>query len=151
MIKNIFDKNVTQELIERINRLRQDTTPEWGKMDVGQMLAHCCVMYEFIYENNHPKIGGFKRFLLKLLVKNAVVNQKPYKKNSPTAPEFLIKSNRDFQTEKQRLIAYLIRTQELGESHFDNKEYRSFGRMTSKEWNNMFYKHLDHHLHQFRV
>jgi hypothetical protein len=41
--------------------------------------------------------------------------------------------------------------QELGEEHFDNKDYRSFGRLNVKEWNAMFYKHLDHHLSQFGV
>ena len=41
--------------------------------------------------------------------------------------------------------------QELGVSYFENKESHSFGRLTIKEWNNMFYKHLEHHLTQFGV
>jgi hypothetical protein len=28
------------------------------------------------------------------------VSEKPYVKNGPTAPEFIIKDNRDFETEK---------------------------------------------------
>jgi SRSO17 transposase len=49
------------------------------------------------------------------------------------------------------LKAYIIKTQELGATHFEGKESHSFGTLTSTEWNNMFYKHLDHHLGQFGV
>jgi hypothetical protein len=78
-------------------------------------------------------------------------NEKPYKKNSQTAPEFLVKADKDFNKEKQRLINYINKTQQLGENYFEGKESHSFGKLTSVEWNNMFYKHLDHHLTQFGV
>ena len=89
--------------------------------------------------------------MLKTFVKNAVVSEKPYKKNGPTAPEFLIKDEKNFDTEKNRLIVYITKTQELGDNYFDNKESHSFGKLTKTEWSNMFYKHLDHHLNQFGV
>ena len=57
-------------------------------MSVDQMMAHCNVIYEMVYENNHPKPNIFTRFMLRLFVKNAVVSDKPYKKNSRTAPQF---------------------------------------------------------------
>lgn len=101
MIKNIFDKPVVDEVINRINNLTTDSKPLWGKMSVSQMLAHCCVTYEFIYENKHPVPGTFKKILLKLFVKNTVVSDKPYKRNNPTAPEFLIRDNKNFETEKK--------------------------------------------------
>ena len=73
------------------------------------------------------------------------------KKNSRTAPAFLIANERDFEIEKKRLIDHLTKTQELGEDYFDNKESHSFGPLTKTEWNNLFYKHLNHHLEQFGV
>ena len=72
-------------------------------------------------------------------------------KNSRTAPAFLITDTKDFEAEKKRLINYIKKTQELGEAHFDNKESHSFGNLSKTEWNNMFYKHIDHHLTQFGV
>lgn len=78
-----------------------------------------------------------------------VVNETPYKQNLQTAPRFVIKDDKDFNNEKNRLINFILKTQQLGESYFDNKEYPSFGVLTKSEWNNMFYKHLDHHLKQF--
>lgn len=150
-MKNTFDKATTIDIIVRINSLSPKTTPKWGKMDTSKMLAHCNVVYEFIYDTKHPKPSGFKKWMLKTFVKNTVVSEKPYKRNSRTAPEFLIKSDKDFETEKNRLISYINKTQELGGSHFDNKESHSFGKLTLTQWNNMFYKHLDHHLTQFGV
>lgn len=150
-MKNIFDLNVSNEVIERINKLSNSTTPSWGKMDVAQMLAHCNVTYEFLYEDKHPKPNPIAKFFLKLFVKNIVCGDKPYKKQSQTAPTFLIKEKKIFDTEKTKLIENILKTQKLGESYFDNRESHSFGKLTVKEWNNMFYKHLDHHLSQFGV
>jgi hypothetical protein len=150
-MKNIFQQSVVDEVIYRINNLKPDTKPLWGKMDVAKMLAHCNVTYEFIYDSIHPVPNGFVKLLLKLFVKKGVVNEVPYKKNLKTAPEFIISNERNFEKEKERLINYIKRTADLGESHFDGKESRSFGKLNITEWNNMFYKHLDHHLSQFGV
>ena len=150
-MKNIFDKEVTTATIARIQNLHPDCQPLWGKMEVAQMLAHCAVVYEIIYEDSHPKPKGLKKWLLKTFVKNAVVNERPYKKNSRTAPEFLVTDPKNFETEKERLITYLEKTQALGGTYFEGKEYPSFGVLNQKEWNNLFYKHLNHHLNQFGV
>jgi hypothetical protein len=150
-MKNIFDKEVCNEFINRINKLTPESKALWGKMNVSQMLAHCNVSYEMVYDNIHPKPNAFFRFILKLLVKNKVVDEKPYARNNGTAPQFIIKGDRNFDIEKDRLIAYINKTQELGEKEFEGKESLSFGKLHSGEWNNMFSKHLEHHLSQFGV
>jgi len=149
--KNLFDAQELQETIERINQLSHETPALWGKMNVAQMLAHCNVTYELVYTDKHPKPQGFKKFMIKLFAKNVVVGPKRYKKNSRTAPMFIISDKREFDTEKQRLIDHLKKTQQLGVAHFNGKESHSFGALTSKEWNTLFSKHLDHHLQQFGV
>jgi hypothetical protein len=151
MMKNIFNNADSNELINRINKLSNSTKPQWGKMEVAQMLAHCNVTYEMAYEDIHPKPNGFVKFILKLLVKNKVVNEVPYKHDSSTAPQFIIKSEKEFDKEKARIVDYINKTQQLGAANFEGKESHSFGALTSTEWNNMFYKHLDHHLNQFGV
>ncbi|WP_340154813.1 DUF1569 domain-containing protein [uncultured Winogradskyella sp.] len=150
-MKNIFEKAITDEVIERINQLNPSTKPNWGKMSTDSMLAHCNVTYELDFEDKHPKPKGFKKWMLKTFVKNIVVSEKPYKRNGRTAPEFLIASEKDFNLEKGRLIAYINKAQELGSDYYDQKESHSFGKLSKTEWNNMFYKHLDHHLTQFGV
>jgi len=39
----------------------------------------------------------------------------------------------------------------LGALYFEGRESLSFGKLTSKEWNNLFYKHIDHHFTQFGI
>ena len=150
-MKDVFDPAVTAELIGRIRGLRPDTRPEWGRMDVAQMLAHCCVGYEITYEDVHPRPGPVKRFLLRTLVKPGVVGEKPYPRNAPTAPVFRVRGERDFERERDRLIGYLERTRDLGGDAFEGRDYPNFGPLTRREWSTMFYKHLDHHLTQFSV
>jgi hypothetical protein len=150
-MKDIFSKEVAQEYIERISKLTPTTQAKWGKMNVAQMLAHCNVTYEFIYENKHKAPSGFGKLMLKLFVKPIVVNEKPYKQSSRTAPEFIISDERIFENEKNRLIGYINKTQALGRKEFEGKESLSFGKLNAQEWNNMFAKHLNHHLSQFGV
>jgi len=149
--KNLFDQNESKETIERINALTPETQPQWGKMNVSQMLAHCNVAYELVYTDKHPKPSGFQKFMIKLFAKNMVVGPKPYKRNTRTAPMFLITDERDFEIEKKRLIEHLGKTQQLGASHFNGKESHAFGKLSTNEWNTLFSKHLDHHLGQFGV
>ena len=150
-MQNVFQLTHKTEILNRINKLTPNSQRKWGKMTVAQMLAHLNVSYEMIYENKHPKPNFLMGLILKYLVKNMVVNEKPYKQNGQTAPAFIIKEDKDFETEKKRLIDYVNKTQELGEAYFDGKESHSFGILNKTEWNNMLYKHLNHHLNQFGV
>jgi hypothetical protein len=150
-MKSVFNAADSAEIIERINKLTDKTPAQWGIMNVAQMLAHCNVTYEMAYENKHKKPNMILGFILKAFVKKIVVNDVPYKKSSQTAPAFIMKEQKNFNTEKNRLIEYINKTQQLGENYFEGKESLSFGILTKTEWNNMFYKHLNHHLTQFGV
>jgi hypothetical protein len=103
-LPNIFTKEICYNLIERINKLTNSTQAQWGKMSVSQMLAHCNVTYEMAYENIHPKPNFFMKFILKSFIKKTVTNEVSYKHNSQTAPQFIIKTDKDFNVEKNRLI-----------------------------------------------
>lgn len=150
-LPNIFTKEITQQIIARINKLTPASTPLFGKMNVSQMLAHCNVTYELVYESKHKKPSGFMKFILKNFIKKHVTNEVAYKPNGRTAPEFLITIEKEFDQEKNRLINYITKTQEHGEAYFEQKESHGFGMLNATEWNNMFYKHLNHHLGQFAV
>lgn len=152
MIKDIFSSEISNEVIDRISHVTPNQRPEWGKMSADQMLAHCNVIYGFVFEpEKFTKPGLLKKFVLKTFVKKFVVGEKPYKINSPTASDFVIKNNRDFEKEKSLLIENIKKVQHLGSQHFEGKENFSFGKLSANEWNIMFYKHLDHHLRQFGV
>lgn len=154
-MKNIFDRTVCDAHIARINTLTKETRPKWGKMNAAQMLAHVSKPYEMVCDPNyaatHKRPNAFVRFLLKRFLKPIVVGPKPYAKNSRTAAEFIVADERVLETERKRLIAYIGQVQVWGPKHFEGKDNHSFGVMTAQEWNNLFAKHLEHHLGQFGV
>jgi hypothetical protein len=152
---NIFDRATCDAHIARLNKLTADTRPQWGKMSAAQMVAHVSKAYEMVCDPNyaatHKRPNGVVRFLLKTFLKPIVVGPKPYKPNSGTAPDFVVKDQRDLEVERKRLIAYINQVQAWGAKHFEGKDNHSFGVMTAQEWNVLFAKHLDHHLRQFGV
>jgi hypothetical protein len=148
---NAYNAQDMDQIIARIQKLSPESTALWGTMSVSQMFAHCNVTYEMAFEDKHPKPNFLMRLLLKLAVKPMVVNEKPYPKNSRTAPAFIISDAKEFQTEKTRLLDYIQKTLQLGAAAFEGKESLSFGPLTANEWSNLFVKHLDHHLQQFGV
>lgn len=152
MMDNIFRQEVAESVVERLNQLTPQTQPKWGKMSVDQMLAHCNVPYDMVYEpQKFKRPGAFGRGLIQLFAKQIVVGNKPYKKNSRTAPDFIISDKRNFEVEKQKLINHIMKTADLGEDHFDGKESFALGVLSKNQWNNLFHKHIDHHLQQFDV
>ena len=150
-LPNVFATENAERLIDRINQLNTSSQPQWGKMSIEQMLAHCNVTYEMIYTDKHPKPNFLLKAVLKTFLKPIVTNEKPYKHNSGTASQFIIKDDRAFDVEKSRLINYIRQVTEEGEASFEGKVSHSFGNLNANEWNNMLYKHLDHHLNQFGV
>ena len=150
-LQSVFDAKTTEETFKRLEKLNYMSKPQWGKMNVAQMLAHLNVTYDLAYDKIQSPTNFFTRILLKLLVKPLVTNDKPYKKNSHTAPVFIITNERDFEKEKSIFIDNVKETEAKGVAYFEGKENSSFGVLTSKEWSNLFYKHINHHFTQFGV
>ena len=138
-------------MLARLNKLSPETQPLWGKMNVAQMLAHVSVAYGIAFDEVPVKMNPVMKFMLKTFLKKIVVGEKPYAKNTRTAPVFMITDERVFEEEKAKLTAYIEKTHSLGEQTFDGKENPSFGKLTAQEWSNLFSKHFDHHLQQFGV
>ena len=151
-MQNVFDAKDAQEYINRINNLTPETQRKWGKMSVDQVLAHLNVAYDLTFTlEKFPKPSFIAKFLLSRFVKPKITNEIPYKQSLPTSPAFIIADERNFEEEKAKLIGNIQRVQQLGREAFEGKENINFGKMTAQCWNNMFAKHLNHHLDQFGV
>lgn len=151
-LPNIFTKEVSEQVISRIQQLTPDSKPLRGKMNVAQMLAHCCVSYEYGFEpEKHKRPNWMVRKLTTLIAKKIVTSETPFTKNSRTSPDMIMATEHDFSLEQERLIGFIRKVQTQGEDYYDGLESRSFGKLTKEEWNNLFYKHLNHHLQQFGV
>lgn len=151
-MQNVFDTKDAQNYIDRINKLTPETPKKWGKMNVNQVLAHMNVAYDIAFTpEKFPKPSFIAKFFLSTFVKSKIVDEKPYKQSLPTSPIFIIGDERNFEEEKKKLIGNIQKVQQLGREAFDGKENMSFGKMSAQEWNNLFAKHLNHHLEQFGV
>ena len=151
-MQNIFDAKDVQQYIDRINLLTPKTKQKWGKMNAEQVLAHLNVAYSMVFEpEKHKKPSFIAKFLLSNFVKPKLTNELPYKQNLPTSPAFIISDERNFEEEKKKLIGNIQRVQQLGRIAFEGKEHLNFGKISAQGWNNMFAKHLNHHLSQFGV
>ncbi len=148
---NTFSREVLLQTLARLDNLSVDTRPDWGQMDAAQMLAHLNVAYDLAYGKKKVKVGPVKKWLLRRFLKPIVTGDQPYKKNSRTAPEFVIADQRDFDKEKGDLIANLQDTVANGADYFEGKESTSFGPMTAQEWSQQFQKHIEHHFTQFGI
>lgn len=149
-MNSIYDKTSSDAMIERINKLTIDSQPLWGKMSVAQMLRHCKLACDVAFDKMDLKVN----FLMKLLgkmIKKKVFYGGDMGKNSPTAKEFIITENLDFESEKKALIENIIRFSNEGKSSIKLTSHPFWGKMTHEDWDALMWKHLDHHLKQFGV
>ena len=146
--KSLYTPEVYEDCLQRIGRLTPDSKPHWGSMTAAQMLAHCAEIQEVA--DGKPLVNTpFVVKLFKGMIRNMVVNDKPFPKNTRTHPQYRQQSTRDFETEKQRLLASLATAINSEKEHRDQPNHPLFGEMTREEKGWSMYKHLDHHLAQF--
>ena len=147
-MKTIFEKTTREELINRINTLDENSTPQWGKMNVYQMLKHCTLWEEMILGNTLYKRAFIGRLFGKMALKNVLKDEKPLQRSTPTIPELKISGNGNGNVSTQK-TAWVTRIDEY--EHFSNLDFVHpfFGKMTKEQIGYMVYKHIDHHLRQF--
>jgi hypothetical protein len=145
-MKTIFDKTTRDELISRIATLNENSSAKWGKMNVYQMLKHCCLSEElYLGKKKYSRIF-LGRIFGKIALKSILKENAPFPKNAKTRKNFIVTGNGDVEEEKKELIL-LINEYETFSKPFVVHWF--FGKMTKEQIGALSYKHLDHHLQQF--
>ena len=147
-MKSIFDSTNNQEMIARINKLSPESQALWGKMKSDQMLKHTNEALIVAFGENTIKVNFLMR-LLGRMMKNKVFNSE-FKKNSPTAPEFIFNESYDFEVSKKELINNYSRFAK-GHEAIKITNHPFWGKMTHEDWDKLMWNHVDHHLRQFGV
>jgi hypothetical protein len=150
-MRNLYDPADAGEIIGRIGLIQPDSVRQWGAMSPAQALAHCAASMEWAVGDSIPSRmfwGGLMGRMIKPLV---FKDDKPFKRNSPTAKELVVRGERDFSAEQMRLIALVERFAAAGPSRCTQHPHSFFGPLTPQQWAILTYKHLDHHLRQFGV
>ena len=146
-MKTVFDKQTRDELVNRISTLNVSSTPQWGKMNVYQVIKHCALADEMLLGRRKYERSFLGRVLGQWALKGMLKDDKPLRKNSPTSPDFkVIETEGDVPGEKLKWIE-LIEAYET----YNNEEFVHwfFGKMTKEQVGYFAYKHADHHLRQF--
>lgn len=150
-MKNLFNQEDNKELLDRLQKLSPDSQKQWGKMTVSQMLLHCQKPLEVAEQKLQVK-RGLISFLFGKMMKAKLINKgESFKQNLPTAKEFIVDTDVDFEKEKQTLKNMVEDFGARGQSVIVMETHPFFGNMTPEEWGILFYKHLDHHFTQFSV
>jgi hypothetical protein len=148
-MKNLFDPGAADEIRGRLAKLGPRNERQWGKMTVGQAIAHCSAGLEMASGNVMPP-RAFPGHVIGRIVKGmALRDDKPMWRNSPTAKELIIEDQRDLTQEREHLRGLIDRFAAAGPAGCTAHPHAFFGRLTPQEWAILMYKHLDHHLRQF--
>ena len=148
-MKTIFNKEVRDELIGRINALSKCNEARWGKMNVWQMTKHCCIYDSWVLGKNNPtyrqtlpgKIFG------KVALKSMTKDDGPVRKNMSTIKGFIVKKrDGDVEHQKKIWISLILEYENYSNPDFIHS---FFGKMTKEQIGILAYKHADHHLRQF--
>lgn len=147
--KSLYADGMFRECTGRIERLTPETPPRWGAMTAAQMLAHCAEVQEVC--NGAPlRNTPWPVKLLRGLVRRMILSEKAYPRGAGTHPQYRQTVDRDFETEKRRLLQALDRFVHA-DAEARQRPHPLLGVMTDDEKGWAMYKHLDHHLTQFGV
>jgi len=149
IMKSIFNPADNAEIIDRIDKLTPSATALWGKMNAGQMLAHCQVIIKIPLGEVQSR-RGLMGIIFGRIAKKQILNDQPVKTNLPTFKEAKITDQKNFDSEKLALTK-LVKKFLSGPEIITKAQHPFFGPLTIDEWDTLQVKHLDHHLRQFGV
>lgn len=149
-MNNLYNQADVNFALERIGKLSPDSPPQWGKMNVAQMLAHCNISLETAMGKHTIKPLLIGR-IIGPLVRKKVLGEKPFARNLPTDNSYKFTGPLDFEEERAKIMASLKQFSEGGPGKCTTDPHPFFGRLRPDQWAVFQWKHLDHHLRQFAV
>ena len=147
-MKTIWQSEACEELLARAARLRPEAPAQWGKMNCSRMLAH--VTDGLRMATGELKVASKPSPLKFMPIKKLVIHWMPFPKGVPTAPELLARAPGEWEREvarfQQELRQFASRS---GQQQWP--EHPAFGKLSTKDWGVLVYRHIDHHFKQFGV
>lgn len=146
-MKTLWDATTRRDLQSRLATIAPHTKPGWGKMSAPAMMTHLADSLRMAMGDLActPKPSPLRAFPLKQLV----VYWAPWPKGVPTAPELLARAPAPWTTEVTDVTALMDRLAARADGPFG--DHPAFGRLTSRAWGRLMFRHVDHHLRQFGV
>jgi len=149
-MNSLFIPADREALSLRLADLEPGAQRQWGKMDPAQMLRHCAIALEDVLGERKVK-QAFLGKLVTPLIRGQVFGAKPFRRNSPTDPIYVVSGSLVFEAECFHLATRIDQVVQRGAVKSEGMVHPFFGRLSGDEWGRLIYKHLDHHLRQFGV
>jgi len=133
-------------ILSRFDRLRPDARPRSGSLDAPRMVTHVTdALRAGLEEVTLTPLPGPLHYWP---INTLVMFHLPWPKGAPTAPELLSRPPAEWHEEITMLKATVAR---FVERDIDGKWpiHVAFGRITGRDWGQLMYRHMDHHLVQF--
>lgn len=142
----LFDPAARAALVRRLDGVRADATPRWGRMGTGEVLGHLEeALRHTLGETEASRVASPLRWPGVSWLAIHVLPWPKGKAKSP--PEFLGREVTDVEAQKARVRACIERFAARRPSD-DWPESPVFGRLGGRSWGVLSWRHLDHHLRQ---
>jgi hypothetical protein len=148
MPKSLWNAQARRELLDRMERLSPEARPHWGRMNAPQMLAHLTDWMKMAEGKLETAAMGLP--LRYPPLKQLVIYWLPWPRGVPTAPELIGREPSDWTIEHAALRRY-IHSFEKPDPKTVWPVHPAFGKMTTRAWGVLCYRHIDHHFRQFGV
>ena len=148
-MRSILNESDRVAICSRVQSLSASSTARWGRMSVTGMLQHLRLSARMAVgelEVASANKRAFQMFPLKHLILYVL----PFPKGAPTAPELHPDPAASFEEEREAVLALLDQIG-AGPREGGGPAHPLFGSLSWREWGAATYKHVDHHLKQFRA
>src|SRR5438046_437576 len=145
----IFDAPARNRLLERIEALKPDRRPLWGRFTAAQMVCHAADQLR--NGLGEVEVKPVRRAVARPPLNWLIIHVLPLPKGKAQSPPEMLR--RTPVTWEQDVLTLKDAVRRFGERGPDAEWPDSpvFGRISPKSWGVLAYKHLDHHLRQFGV
>jgi hypothetical protein len=148
MHKSLLNPQTCQELLARLECLRSDAAPLWGRMSAPQMVAHLVDWMRMA--DGEIETVVWNSPLRYSPVKQLIIYWLPFPKGVSTAPELIGREPSSWPAEHVAMRRHL--------ESFATRDRRAswplhpaFGKLSSNAWGVLGYRHTDHHFRQFGI
>jgi hypothetical protein len=145
-MKSIWQDETRRELNDRVGAIGWDRPAKWGKFTAPKMICH-------LADSLRMAMGDLsvrpKRLPIRYPpLKQLIIYVAPFPKGAPTAPELLARAPGDWAHDVADVQALLARA---GSARTTDAwpEHPAFGKLSTRAWGVLIYRHMDHHLTQF--
>ncbi len=144
-------------LWQRVAALRPDTAARWGEFTAPRMLAHLIQSLRMTSGDLTIPPEPAPWLLSHAPLKHLLIYVLPFPRGMSTFPELLARPAAESSTgfdsawaDEQRVFKDALDAVGAKDPTGKWPDHGAFGPLTGREWGVLQYRHLDHHLRQFR-